>query len=132
MRQLKNLHSIFNEYDVRFAVVYGSVYRNEDTEKSDVDIAVYLSGNPDSQDYMDRYISLIDKANTVSSRPVDITDIRTCRESFATRIAKNSRVIYDPEDIATDMLDDIDKGYPSKEEFKSQTKELRDRINNNL
>lgn len=132
MKRLENLHPVFDEHDVRFAVVYGSVYRDEDTQESDIDIAVYMSGNPDSPDYMNRYISLINKLNTVSRRTVDVTDIRTCRESFATRVARNSKVIYDPENIATSMLDDIDKGYPTEEELKSQTEELRDRINNNL
>lgn len=130
MRRLENLHPVFDEYDIRFAVVYGSVYRDEDTQESDIDIAVYMSESPDRS--VNRFISLINKVNTVSSRTVDVTDIRTCKESFATRVARNSRVIYDPKNIATSMLGDIDKGYPTKEEPESQTEELRDRINNNI
>ena len=132
MITLNKFDSVFNRYGVEFAVVYGSVYRGEDSEGSDIDIAVYLEGNTDTKEYMDRYISLIDTLNDTSDREVDITDMKTCRKSFAGRIARNCRVIYDPNNTADDKLDEYKSVHPDSKDLNEKTDELRDRVNSEI
>lgn len=132
MSRFSNLHPVFSEHGVVFAVVYGSVYRGEEREDSDVDIAVYMSGDPEDPNYMDRYISLIDSLNNKSDREVDISDLRTCKDSFARRVSRNSDVIYDPRNMADDILERKTTDYISRTNLEKETEALKDRLNKEI
>ena len=132
MNEFNEFAPVFEDNGVVFAVVFGSVYRNEDTEDSDIDIAVYMSGLPKEPNYMDRYIRLLNELDNISDRPVDVSDLKTCRESFARRISKNCRVIYDPEGEAEDILRNKKSDAPSRQELDEEIEKLRDRINEDL
>lgn len=128
----RNIIPVLEKHKVKVAVVYGSVYRGEHNSDSDIDIAVYLEGDKKDPEYTERYISLIDSLNNASDREVDVVDIRTCRESFANRIVRNSKVIYDPNDESSTLLSSYKKEYPTDSELKEEREKLRDRINKNL
>lgn len=125
MKAFEKFESVFREHDVLFAVVYGSVYRGEDSEHSDIDIAVYLDGGKSSENYMGRYISLIDSLNNISEKKVDVTDIRTCRRTFANRISRKSKIIYNPKNVANEKLAEYNSDYPDSEEIRKKQKSLK-------
>lgn len=129
MDNFNKFDPVFQDNGVVFAVVFGSIYRNEDTEDSDIDIAVYMSGSPKKPNYMDRYIRLLDELDDISDHRVDISDLKTCRDSFARRISENCRVIYDPEGEAENILTNKKSDAPSKQELDAEIEKLRGRIN---
>ena len=132
MKASEKFEPIFRKHDVLFAVVYGSVYRGEDSGGSDIDTAVYLEGDKDHKDYTERYISLINSLNNISEKKVDTTDIRTCRRTFASRISRNSKIIYNPKSVAGDKLDKYKSDYPDSKEIRKKREELKNRINERI
>lgn len=128
MDEFNKFAPVFQDNGVVFAVVFGSVYRNEDTEDSDIDIAVHMSGSPKEPNYMDRYIRLLNELDNISDRRVDVSDLKTCRESFARRISENCRVIYDPDGEAENILIDKRLDAPSRQELDEEIEKLRRRI----
>jgi predicted nucleotidyltransferase len=84
------------EHNVRFAMLFGSAARGDDTEQSDVDVIV---GPHDSS--FDRILDLSSKLEDAISRPVDVVRLEDAADdpTFLVMALEDGRVLVDREDV---------------------------------
>lgn len=86
------------EHDVRFAMLFGSAARGEDTEASDVDVIVDLQADSQDEDSLWE-IELEIKLEGVIGRSVDVVDLKRTEEdpTFLAMALEDGRVLVDRE-----------------------------------
>ena len=83
---------LFQQYGISKAAVFGSVARNEATEKSDIDIIVSFTKRYDLFDL----VGLKQDLEEVLKLPVDLITFDALKnDAFARRVLSDSRVIYE-------------------------------------
>lgn len=84
------------EHDVRFAMLFGSAARGDDTERSDVDVVADLR-DPDFLGEIDLSVKLEEAVG----RPVDVVDLKRIEEdpTFLAMALADGRVLVDREGI---------------------------------
>ncbi len=83
--------SVFRQYGVLKASVFGSVARGEDNSESDVDVLVELRrpfGLP-------RFVALKRHLELALNRPVDVVEYDGVKSAFVESILKDAKVIYE-------------------------------------
>lgn len=83
--------SIFEEYGITYAAVFGSVSRGEENKNSDVDILVHL-GKPMG---MFTYMQMIHKLENSLGKKVDIVTDKSLNKYIKPYITPDLKVIYE-------------------------------------
>lgn len=87
----EQLHPVFKHYGVRRAVLFGSVAKGTNTEKSDLDVLV------DSRLTGLRFVGLLEDLQQAAGMEVDLLDVRhvQCGSAVESEIAQTGIVIYE-------------------------------------
>jgi len=88
----KKTSTIFREYGIKYAAVFGSVARGEDTPESDIDFLVTLGEKPMG---MFRYMGFIEKMEEKLKRKVDIVTEASADKFLKPYILSDLKMIYE-------------------------------------
>jgi len=88
IRELKNFFK--KKKDVSFAYLFGSVARNISHSKSDIDVAVFLSGRGDR---FDRRIDLIAELEKKFKKDTDVVVLNDARSVFLKHVIASEGVL---------------------------------------
>ena len=91
---------LMSQPDLRLAILFGSVARNEARPDSDVDIAVLAERPLDAA----RKMSLVEGMADLAGRPVDLVDLSRIGEPLRGEVLKGKRLFGSDEDFAGQML----------------------------
>jgi len=128
--ELRTIRSTLDEVGVSVGLLYGSMAKGSSDSESDIDIAVYIDGDPMDPEYTNKLVSLMSKLDTRIDRDVDVTDLKTSNKRFASRILDDAKVIYDPDGKGTEVINSISTIIPSKSELDSETSQLKKQLRN--
>lgn len=87
----KITQSIFEEYGITYAALFGSVARKESTGKSDIDLIVRL-GKPMG---MIQYLRFIDSLEKATHKHVDVVTEKSINKHLLPYVASDIHVIYE-------------------------------------
>jgi len=79
----RNKESLFSRYPIKSLAIFGSIARNEETQKSDVDLLVEFSDSIGI-----RYIDLADEIESLLNRPVDLVSKKAVKPKYFNSIKK--------------------------------------------
>ena len=80
----ERLRRVLTTHPVSFAMLFGSVVRGDAADANDIDLAVeFKAHRPTDDGYSDVYLRLVDDLETALSTAVDVVDVHTMDESFA-------------------------------------------------
>lgn len=95
---LSRLQECLSRHGVSFAMIFGSVARNDATIESDLDLAVSFEDfRPEDDGYSDRYLRLRSDLDDVAPFDVDVVDVHTMPQSFASVAFESGEVILGSE-----------------------------------
>ena len=90
----ERLRRVLTSHPVSFAMLFGSMARGEAGDANDIDLAVeFRTHRPTDDGYSEVYLGLIDDLETVLSTPVDVVDVHTMDESFASVVFEEGKVL---------------------------------------
>ncbi|MFB6179131.1 MAG: nucleotidyltransferase family protein [Halorientalis sp.] len=91
---LIRIREFLSRHCVSFAMVFGSVARSDATTESDLDLAVSFEDvRPEDDGYSDRYLRLRSDLDDVVPFDVDVVDVHTMSESFASVAFEHGEVV---------------------------------------
>ncbi|MBI3793327.1 MAG: nucleotidyltransferase domain-containing protein [Nitrospinae bacterium] len=86
--------SLFEEYGVKFAYLFGSRAKGDRPPSSDVDLAVYL-GESEPGRRFDKKLSLISRLGVIVKKDVDVVVLNDVRNNFLlAEIIRKGKVIF--------------------------------------
>jgi predicted nucleotidyltransferase len=92
MITVDKMTSVFREYNIRKAALFGSAARNETTDESDVDIVVSFAGQYDLLDM----VGLKQELEDMLHLPVDVMTYESLKNNaFAHAVLADEKVIYE-------------------------------------
>lgn len=96
--ELTRVREILSEHGVSFAMVFGSLARDDVRTDSDLDLAVSFEAlGPEDEGYSDAYFRLRSAVGDAVSYDIDIVDVRTMPESFAETVFEHGVTILGSE-----------------------------------
>ena len=80
----ERLQRVIDTHPISFAMLFGSMTQDEASNANDIDLAVeFKAHRPTDDGYSDVYLRLVDDLETALSHAVDVVDVHTMDESFA-------------------------------------------------
>ncbi|WP_436930016.1 type VII toxin-antitoxin system MntA family adenylyltransferase antitoxin [Halosimplex halobium] len=98
------MREILSEHGVSFAMVFGSLAKDDVHTDSDLDLAVSFEAlGPEDEGYSDAYLRLRSAVGDAISYDIDIVDVRTMPESFAETVFEHGVTIRGSEDQRAEL-----------------------------
>jgi hypothetical protein len=97
-QHITELKKLCDRYHVSELYVFGSVAKDQFTDKSDIDFLVRFSG-VDPLEYFDNYMDFKGKLSELFSREIDLVEIQTIKNPILKRsIYRDKIILYGRED----------------------------------
>jgi len=130
--ELSRLRDCLRSHGVTFAMVFGSVAKDEATADSDLDLAVaFETHHPEDDGYSDLFLELRSELDRVTSFDIDLVDVYTMPESFASAVFDGGEVILGSETERATLESELTGDEPSKEEAKNRVAAAVERLREN-
>ena len=124
----ERLRRVLVAHPVSFAMLFGSVVRDDASDANDVDLAVeFDSYRPSDDGYSDVYLGLVDELDTALSAPVDVVDVHTMDESFASVVFETGEVLVG-DDRCTELAAKVVGSPVSAEQARDRVAAAADRL----
>lgn len=119
---MDRLRDSLERHPVSFAMVFGSVAREETTSESDVDIAVEFEGfRPEDDGYSDVYLGLCSDLDEALPVETDVVDVHSLSPSFARIVFDDGVVILGSDERRSELEREVAGEQPT-------VSDARDRI----
>jgi len=130
--RLKKLKDhLYQKEEIIFAYIYGSVARNQDTSRSDIDLAVYIDEDKKPEAGPFGYRSeLITELQPLAGNDIDLIILNEASNLLAYNVFKEGKLIFnkDPELRTEIQAKTVDKYLDFLPMLKVQEKYLNERI----
>ncbi|WP_255192433.1 type VII toxin-antitoxin system MntA family adenylyltransferase antitoxin [Natronobeatus ordinarius] len=91
---LEAIRSVLADNDVRYAIVFGSVARGEDTATSDIDLCLRFSDDLSPRERFDRRNRIDSVVQRYATQFVDVSDLEAIPDDVALNALRDGVVIY--------------------------------------
>ncbi len=91
-KNLTNIKSIFNKYDVKEAYLFGSAATNKFNNKSDIDILFSFSDDLNYETYFNNYFSLLNDLEKLLNKQVDLVAQKTLKNPYLIESINESKI----------------------------------------
>jgi predicted nucleotidyltransferase len=124
----ERLQDVLATHPVSFAMVFGSVVRGEASDANDVDLAVEFDRyRPTDDGYSEVYLGLVVDLETTLSAEVDVVDVHTMDESFASAVFETGDVLVG-DDRRSELAANVAGARPSAERARKRIAVAADRL----
>ena len=91
-KNLTNIKSIFNKYDVKEAYLFGSAATNKFNDKSDIDFLFSFSEDLNYETYFNNYFSLLNDLEKLLNTQVDLVAQKTLKNPYLIESINESKI----------------------------------------
>ena len=91
-KNLTNIKSIFNKYDVKEAYLFGSAATNKFNDKSDIDFLFSFSDDLNYETYYNNYFSLLNDLEKLLNTQVDLVSQKTLKNPYLIESINESKI----------------------------------------
>ncbi len=91
-KNLTNIKSIFNKYDVKEAYLFGSAATNKFNDKSDIDFLFSFSEDLNYETYFNNYFSLLNDLEKLLNTQVDLVSQKTLKNPYLIESINESKI----------------------------------------
>ena len=122
------LQRVLAAHPVSFAMLFGSAVENPIAAAGDIDLAVeFETHRPSDDGYSEVYLKLAADLEAVLSTEVDVVDVHTMDESFATVVFDEGEVLIG-DDRRSELTASIAGAGPSAERARTRVAAAADRL----
>ncbi|MFQ3476078.1 nucleotidyltransferase domain-containing protein [Halonotius sp. F2-221B] len=122
------IQRVLSAHPVSFAMLFGSAARESIATADDIDLAVeFGTHRPTDDGYSDVYLKLVGDLESALSTDVDIVDVHTMDESFATVVFDEGEVLVG-NDRRSELTANVTGERPSAERARDRVAAAADRL----
>ena len=121
--------AVLEEKPVSFAMVFGSIARNDAAERSDIDIAVeFETIRPGDEGYSDVFLETYNAVDEAVSVEIDLIDVHSMPPAFASSALDGGMILLGSEERRIELTEELAQK-PSLEEAQRRVSEAAKRLN---
>jgi predicted nucleotidyltransferase len=127
--RIDSVGAVLEEKPVSFAMIFGSIARNNATEHSDIDIAVeFETICPGEDGYSDLFLETYNAVDEAVSVDVDLIDVYTMPPAFASFALEVGIILLGSEERRIELTEELAQK-PSLEDAKRRVNDASQRLN---